>query len=106
MHVEEHPHSFGLDEAVARLKALTDHWSRYGAETVWRGNCGEISGKILGVKFYGAFIVEEHRIYLTRVKVSRLGYRLGGRRYVLRKIQEYFDPAVPLEQLRGGRPNP
>ncbi len=98
--IEELTHALPLEEACARLRALTDYWdSRFGTRTRWDGSRGHISGKVLGIRFEGTFSVEEERLR-GQLRSGFLGERLGGRSYVLRKLADYLDPSRPLAELQ------
>jgi len=98
--IEEYRHALSLEEACARVRALTDYWdTRFGTRTCWDGPRGHISGKVLGIRFEGTFSVEEERLR-GQLRTGFLGERLGGRGYVLRKLADYLDPARPLAELR------
>lgn len=103
---DEYPHDLPRDEAVARLRALTDYWdAQYGTQTEWSGSQGRISGRVLGLSFWSRFVVAEDRIH-GELKVSALAVRMGGRGYLKRKFDHYMDPAVPIEQLQALVPSP
>ncbi|MBC7172820.1 MAG: polyhydroxyalkanoic acid system family protein [Polyangiaceae bacterium] len=92
------------DEARARLVALTDYWSKkHGIEAKWAGNDVTLRGKVLGVRFDGTVKVGAGQI-LADVNTGLLAERLGGRRYVESKLDDYLDPAVSLESLRARVP--
>ena len=94
------PHSFSLDEALARTKALTDYWSRkYGVKSGWNGASGRISGRVKGLKFDGKIEVDEQRV-VAEVDVGILARKLGAPRYVEGKLDDYLDPRHTLESLR------
>lgn len=93
-------HSFSQDEAAARVRALTDYWdTKYGTKTSWTENSAKITGKVKGVSFDGRFTVEDRRLK-GEVKVGMLAEMLGGKNYVLRKLDEYLDAANALEALQ------
>jgi len=94
-------HSYSQDEAVARIRALTDYWdTRHGTRTVWQGNSAQINGKVKGISFDGTFRVEEGRLFAD-VKVGFLAEKIGGRAYVERKLDDYLNPGNSLESLQG-----
>lgn len=98
---DAYPHSLTLEEAVARLRALTDYWdAQYRTQTDWNGHEGRISGRVLGLSFWSRFTVDHDRIH-GELKVSSLAVRMGGRGYLKRKLDHYMNPAVSLEALRG-----
>lgn len=94
----EQPHDFSKEEALARLKALTDYWEKQGVSSSWNGDAGRLSGKIKGFSFEGEFVVEERRIR-AKVKANFLARKVGGA-YVKRKILEYLDKTQTLEALQ------
>jgi hypothetical protein len=96
----DQPHSFSLEEAVARLRALTDYWEKkYGVRTEWQGDTAHIKGKVKGVSFDGTFGVKP-TLLAAEVKVGFLAEKLGGKDYVQRKLTEYLDPKNSLEALQ------
>jgi len=96
---EYYPHPFSVDEARERVRALTAYWDwRYGTRTQWRGNIGEFSGKALGVRFKGMFFIEPG-VLRGQMLAGFLGERLGGRAYLLRKLNDYMDPHKSLDEL-------
>ncbi len=98
--MEKYPHSFSKEEAVARIRALTEYWQRYGVKTVWHGSTAQMEGRVLGVSFHGEFEITDSELILRKAKYSRLGILLGGRHYAQRKLDEYLDPDMPLGQLQ------
>ena len=96
---DAYPHSLTREEAIARLRALTDYWdAQYRTHTDWNGHEGRISGRVLGLSFSSRFTVDQDRIH-GELKVSSLAVRMGGRGYLKRKLDQYMDPAVSLQQL-------
>lgn len=95
----EYPHSFTPEEAQARIRALTDYWMKYGIQSSWRGDSAEISGKVKGVSFSGTLRLGAGAL-TGEVKVGFLAEKLGGRAYVERKLSEYLDPKVTLDELK------
>ncbi len=94
------PHSFSADDAVARLRALTQYWdSRYGTRTSWTGNAARIVGKVKGIKFDGKFSVADSSLNAD-VKVGFLAEKMGGRGYVEHKLEQYLDPNTTLDALK------
>jgi hypothetical protein len=97
---DEYPHQLTRDEAVARLRALTDYWdAQYGTHTSWEGHQGRISGRVLGLSFWSNFVIDEHTIH-GELKVSALAVRMGGRAYLKRKFDHYMNPSVSLTELQ------
>jgi hypothetical protein len=96
----EKDHPFDKDEAVARIRALTDYWdTRHGTSTTWTGDSARITGKVKGVSFDGHFTVEDRRL-LADVKVGFLAEMIGGKAYVVRKLDDYLNPDNTLESLQ------
>jgi hypothetical protein len=92
------------DEALARLHALSDYWStKYGLSVTWDGNMGRISGKVRGVRFDGHMRVEPGRL-TADIQAGFLAERLGGKKYVEGKLDDYLNPARTLEELRARIP--
>jgi len=96
----ERTYGFSEDEAVARVRALTDYWdTRHGTRTVWQGTTARISGKVKGISFDGSFSFNGNRL-LADVKVGFLAEKIGGRAYVERKLDDYLNPQNSLEALQ------
>jgi len=104
-HYSDHyPNSLPVEEAAARLHALTDYWDvQYRTRTDWNGNRGEISGRVLGLSFRASFTVDRGCIH-GELRVSALAVRMGGRGYLKRKLDHYMDPGVSLDQLQAQVP--
>ena len=101
---DEYPHDFAVDDATARVRALTDYWdAQYGTRTDWYGNTGTISGRVLGLSFWARFIIDGGRLH-GELRVSPLAVRMGGRKYLKRKLDQYMDPDVSLDELRARAP--
>jgi hypothetical protein len=98
------PHGYSQEEAVARIRALTDYWdTKHGTRTVWDGNRAHIKGRVKGISFDGTFSVLDNRLD-AEVKVGFLAEKIGGKSYVLRKLDDYLDPNNSLEELRSRVP--
>ena len=96
----ERPHSFSKDEAVGRIRALTDYWQNsYGIRTDWQGDTARVKGKVKGISFDGTFTVTDRQLEAD-VKVGFLAEKLGGRDYVERKLADYLDAKNTLEELQ------
>ncbi|MFH1131163.1 MAG: polyhydroxyalkanoic acid system family protein [Pseudomonadota bacterium] len=96
----ERKHGFGKEEAISRLKALTNYWShRYGINSSWQGDRAIMAGKVKGLKFNGDVKVDENQL-VAEVKVGFLAEKLGGKDYVSQKLDQYLDPNVTLEELQ------
>ncbi len=96
----DRPHSFSKDEALGRIKALTDYWhNKHGIRTDWQGDSARVKGKVRGISFDGTFTVLDQQLKAD-VKVGFLAERLGGRDYVERKLADYLDANNSLEALQ------
>lgn len=96
----ERRYSFQDDEAVARLTALTDYWHRkHGLTCTWTGSACRVQGKVMGVKFDARVTVSGGLVHAD-VDAGFLAEKLGGRKYVEGKLDDYLDPARSLEELR------
>jgi hypothetical protein len=103
---DRYPHNLPVNEAAARLRALTDYWdAQYGTHTEWIGHVGEISGRVLGLSFWSRFHVDAECVH-GELKVSALAVHMGGRAYLKRKFDHYMDPQVPLSDLQALVPRP
>jgi hypothetical protein len=105
MYRDQYPIRVSQQEAIARVRALTDYWdATYRTRTEWSGNRGVISGRVLGLSFWARFTVDEDRLH-GELKVSSLAVRMGGRGYLKRKLDDYLDPDHSLEDLRSRVPD-
>lgn len=93
-----------IDEAMERLQALSDYWSaKYGVSVTWEGHTGRVLGKVRGVKFDGHLRLEPGRL-AADIKAGFLAERLGGKKYVEGKLDDYLNPTRTLEELRARIP--
>jgi len=100
----EQPYSFDDEEALARLQALADYWSaKHGVGTEWDGPSAHLKGRKLGVKYDARVRIGDGRV-VAEVDVGFLAEKLGGPKYVRRKLAEYLDPDVTVEVLRARIP--
>lgn len=98
--------SFSLpdDEALQRLHALGEYWStKYGVSVTWDGPRGEVRGKVRGVSFDGYIQVTSGRLHCD-IKAGFLAERLGGKKYVEGKLDDYLNPARNVAELRARIP--
>lgn len=96
----ERRYSFQDDQAVARLVALTDYWHRnYGLTATWTGSACHVHGKVKGVKF-DARVTVTGGLVRADVDAGFLAEKLGGRKYVEGKLEDYLNPARSLEELQ------
>jgi hypothetical protein len=97
-------HAFSQEEALERLQALTDYWSaKYGVKIEWKGSTGRVSGKVRGVMFDGTMQVDADRLWAD-IKTGFLAEKLGGKKYVASKLDDYLDPSHALPDLRARVP--
>jgi len=93
-----------MDEAMERLGALSDYWlAKYGVSVTWDGQTGRVMGKVRGVKFDGQIRVEPGRL-TADIQAGFLAERLGGKKYVEGKLDDYLNPAHTMEELRARVP--
>ncbi len=98
---------YDLDDAEARdrARALADYWSRkHGVRAQWQGtDVVTLAGKVMGVKFDGTVRIGDGAIH-AEMNAGFLAEKLGGRAYVERKLDDYFDPEKTLAELRARIP--
>ena len=95
----ERTYEFTDAEVLARLRALTDYWEKkHGVVSTWAGNRASLKGKVLGVRFEGTVDIGGGAI-VADVQTGLLAERLGGKRYVESKLDDYLSPDVSLETL-------
>ena len=98
------PYDVDEEEALARLRALTDYWTKkHGIAAAWNGTEVTLSGRVKGVKFDGTIRVGAGCLE-GDVNAGFLAEKLGGRQYVERKLADYLDPAKTLAELRARIP--
>ncbi len=101
----EQPYPFTDEEAVARLRALTDYWSaKHGVHTQWSEFSARLEGRKLGVKYKASVQLANGKLE-AQVEVGFLAEKLGGPAYVRRKVADYLDPANSLESLQARVPS-
>ena len=92
------------EDVLARLRALTDYWhKKHGIASEWRGNTVTLRGKAMGVRFDGTVRIGQGRIDAD-VDAGFLAEKLGARKYVESKLDDYLDPAKTLDSLRARVP--
>jgi len=94
-------HRFSKEEARARIKKLTGHWSKeHGVSVAWTDEEAELSGKILGCKFEAHLVVTDSDVKATGTDP---GFLLRGTvtKYLKGKLAHYLDPSAPLDALEG-----
>jgi len=56
-------HALDLDEAIARMRTLTEYWQRkYTVESRWTKAVSNLAGSVLGVAFEATLSVDKRRI--------------------------------------------
>lgn len=99
------PYTQDDDDALARLRALSDYWSaKHGVSTTWDGASGRLTGKKMGVKYDAKVRVADGAVAIE-VEAGWLADKLGAPAYVERKVKDYLDPAHSLESLRARIPS-
>ncbi len=92
-------HQLPLEDARQRVQALSEYLSnRYGVSIHWNGNRASISGKYLVVRIDGTLIVSKDKIACEGQDPGLL-WRKKATQYVQKKLGQYLDPNVPLEEL-------
>lgn len=100
-YLDRYPYDMPRQEAIQRVRALTDYWdARYGTRTSWEDNQGSIRGRAFRISFEATFTIDPE-VMIGEMKVSVLAVKMGGRKYLKGKLDEYLDPAHTLEELRG-----
>jgi len=101
----EQSYAFDDEEALARLRALTDYWSaKHGVHTEWKDFTAHLAGRKMGVKYRADVQLREGKL-TAQVEVGFLAEKLGGPAYVRRKVADYLDPANSLASLRARVPH-
>ena len=99
MHLERR-YACSDEEALTRLHALTDYWRRkHGLSADWTGNACHVYGKVKGVKFDARGTVTAGQVRAD-VDAGFLAEKLGGRKYVEGKLDDYLDPAHSVAELQ------
>ncbi len=100
----EFTHQFDLQEAMDRVRALTDYWgTNYGIKSDWTDTGVAMSGKVRGASFTGKVHFVDHLVK-GEIKAGFIAERLGGRAYVERKLRDYLNAANSLDSLRARTP--
>jgi hypothetical protein len=94
------PYDFDDEEALARLRALADYWDKkHGITMRWDGPSAQVAGKVKGVKFSGTIRVSDGKV-VADIKAGFLAEKLGGKKYVVGKVEDYLDPTKTVDELR------
>ena len=92
------------EEAVDRLRALTDYWNaKHGIPSEWSDGSVRLKGRKMGVKYDARVTIGGGRVS-ANVDAGFLAEKLGAPAYVKRKVADYLDPAHTLESLRARVP--
>lgn len=104
MMVLDRSYDLSDEDTLERMRALTDYWARkHGVRVEWRGSTVTIAGKVTGVKFEGTVRIGGGAIH-AEMNAGFLAEKLGARRYVERKLDDYLDPGKSLAELRARIP--
>lgn len=95
-------HSHGFDEAEARerLHALSDYMqNRHGMQVTWTSeDTLQLRGKYMVVNIDAQVTIKPGVVHVQG-KDPGMMLRATAKKYVGGKLEEYLDPAVPLDQL-------
>lgn len=92
------------EEALARLQSLARYWNKkWGIDPGWRDSTANFDGRIKGVKFRGTVKIGDGRVE-ANIDAGFLAEKLGAKRYVSRKVDDYLNPANSLESLNARLP--
>ena len=102
-------HALDLNEAIARMRTLTEYWRRkYTVESRWTKAVSRLAGSVLGMTFEATLSVEKGKIVFEGTDPGMLLRRqLIG--YVTRKVDEYLVSEAagsPASQLADCGPSP
>lgn len=87
------------EEAFTRLQSLGRYWKKkWGIEPNWRDSTANFDGRIKGVKFKGTVKIGGGRVD-ANIEAGFLAEKLGAKRYVSRKVDDYLNLANSLESL-------
>ena len=94
------PNDFEVEETRARLEKLCTYWeTEYGVEPTWSDSGAIVSGNIMGFSFEAELTIGEKQIVVEGPPPNILvRSRVVG--YIERKLDEYLDPDVELDELR------
>jgi len=96
----EIPHSLSKDEALARVRVLTQSWgTKYGVKSTWNGDAVDFDGKVMGIALEGTMRVLDGKISGAATDPGLL-LRGQAKKYVERKFAEYLDPKKSLADLQ------
>ncbi|MEM9068678.1 MAG: polyhydroxyalkanoic acid system family protein [Myxococcota bacterium] len=100
MMVLDSPYDCDDAEALERMLALSAYWDRkYGVRMNWEGSTATLDGRTKGVKYKGIVKVGAGRVY-AEIDAGFLAEKLGGRKYVEKKVRQYLDPQKTVAELR------
>lgn len=99
----DHPHGLPIEDARARMQALTDYLTRrHGLQVSWVGDKGSVRGKVMGmVSIDGTFELRAKDVHVEAKDPGFL-WRKKAVEYLQKKFGQYLDPSVPVEQLDRG----
>jgi len=87
------------EEALTRLRSLANYWEKkFGVVGRWEDSTAFFDGKVKGVKFKGKVEIGGQYVR-ARVEAGFLAEKLGAKKYVTRKVDDYLDPANSIAAL-------
>lgn len=95
----EIPHTLSKDDALARVRLLTNAWgTKYGVTSRWNEDAVAFNGKVMGITLDGNLRVLDGKISGEATDPGML-LRGQAKKYVERKFAEYLDPKKSLADL-------
>ncbi|MBK7579379.1 MAG: polyhydroxyalkanoic acid system family protein [Myxococcales bacterium] len=96
----DHAHSFTIEDARARIRALGEYLSnKHGISATWTNdNQATITGKYLVVSIEGTVTVEEKRVRFDGKDPGML-WRGKAKDYLANKLEKYLNPATAIDDL-------
>lgn len=97
--VFDYPHSLPLDDARARLEALSEYLgNRHGIKVTWTDNKAHINGKYMVVKIEGEMTLTDTAVKVKGKDPGML-WRKKAKDYLQGKLAKYLDPTTALADL-------
>jgi len=94
------PHRCTLEDALARASALGEYFvNRHGMQLQWESErVAHLTGRYMLISFDATFTLTEAKVQIDGKDPGFL-LRSKAQDYLRRKVNEYLDPAVPLDAL-------